>query len=445
MVFLPNINFKMEDITLRVSAEKGGTPRQLEPQWNHGLIAASIGISLLGAFTSTQLMCHARTSAHFSGALMWTILGSLTFGFCSIWSLHEVAMLACELDLPIGLDVPLTILSSLLAVVFTFAALASDVLWDRRSRRNSISWRWRRSRTLSGNHRRADIIGEEGTEPFLRPYQLEDGEDGQCEEDPNLELPSQPSSARKLSLEYDENVEIGTNSPPKRPFSSQAALKLDRSSSLPNGGPSSSEIQIGLSLQGARPGIDTMIGGYANNDTDIANSFRRTSSDQTSSPRSSSFISSSTSTLGFGNIMSIKGYQQSKSSARNPFIITGKVLYNGSTARNLTKGFLWSLAITSMHYVGILALQIPQGYFALDPLIVVLSGTISWVVCSIGCICMAQMETHLTQQLLFSTVATGGVAAMHFTGKPMHRRGFMQLTLISRNASRHVLVSCAAI
>lgn len=29
--------------------------RQLEPQWNKGMIAASIAISLLGAFTSTQL------------------------------------------------------------------------------------------------------------------------------------------------------------------------------------------------------------------------------------------------------------------------------------------------------------------------------------------------------------------------------------------------------
>lgn len=69
-------------------------------------------------------------SLHFSSVLIWTILGSLTFGFCSIWSLHFVAMLACELDLPIGINVPLTLLSAMLAVFFTFAALASDLLWD---------------------------------------------------------------------------------------------------------------------------------------------------------------------------------------------------------------------------------------------------------------------------------------------------------------------------
>lgn len=36
-------------------AGEDGALRQLEPHWNHGMIAASIAISLLGAFTSTQL------------------------------------------------------------------------------------------------------------------------------------------------------------------------------------------------------------------------------------------------------------------------------------------------------------------------------------------------------------------------------------------------------
>jgi hypothetical protein len=34
----------------------GETLRRLEPHWNHGMIVASIAISLLGAFTSTQLL-----------------------------------------------------------------------------------------------------------------------------------------------------------------------------------------------------------------------------------------------------------------------------------------------------------------------------------------------------------------------------------------------------
>jgi NO-binding membrane sensor protein with MHYT domain len=74
------------------------------------------------------------------------------------------------------------------------------------------------------------------------------------------------------------------------------------------------------------------------------------------------------------------------------------------------------LTIVIVHYVGVIALQIPDGYFTLNIFLVILSGIISWVVCIIGCILMLQMETYLTQQFLFSAVATTGVAAMHFTG-----------------------------
>src|SRR3978361_1608643 len=105
--------------------------RRLEVHWDWDLIAASIAVSLLGAFTSTQMMCQARTSRYFSGVLVWTLLGSLTFGFCSIWSLHFIAMLACELPLLIGLNVQLTLLSAFLAVGFTFLALASELMRER--------------------------------------------------------------------------------------------------------------------------------------------------------------------------------------------------------------------------------------------------------------------------------------------------------------------------
>lgn len=44
-------------------------------------------------------------------------------------------MLACILDLPIGIHILLTILSSLLALIFIFVALPSDLLWDRLQRR----------------------------------------------------------------------------------------------------------------------------------------------------------------------------------------------------------------------------------------------------------------------------------------------------------------------
>jgi len=69
-----------------------------------------------------------------------------------------------------------------------------------------------------------------------------------------------------------------------------------------------------------------------------------------------------------------------------------------------------------MHYVGIAGLRIPHGYYTLNPILFLASALISWIVCLVGCIFMAQMETHLPQQILFSVVASTGVAAMHFTG-----------------------------
>jgi len=110
-------------------------------------------------------------------------------------------------------------------------------------------------------------------------------------------------------------------------------------------------------------------------------------------------------------------YRKGTSTGKNAFLATAETLYHGLTLKNLIKGLLWSLAITSMHYVGIAGLRIPRGYFVLNPFLVILSALISWVVCLVGCILMAHMETHLPQQFLFSFVATAGVAAMHFTGK----------------------------
>lgn len=139
--------------------------RRLEVHWNRGLIAASIAVSLLGAFTSTQMMCQARTARYLSGVLVWTILGSLTFGFCSIWSLHFIAMLACELPLVIGLDVPLTVLSAFLAVTFTFLALASDIMRERYLRLV------RRRRLMAKRQSKKDLVRAPNgtTDPLLGP------------------------------------------------------------------------------------------------------------------------------------------------------------------------------------------------------------------------------------------------------------------------------------
>jgi hypothetical protein len=155
--------------------------RQLEPRWNPILIVASIAISFLGAFTSTQLMCHARMSLRFHSVLLWVLFGSFVFGGCSVWCLHMVAMLACEFDVKMGVKTPLTVLSAFLPVFFTFLALGGELLWDRwhytrgRERRKA---RRKRQKTTTLSPVGKPRIGNHHT-LSLRPVAEEEGdEDG---------------------------------------------------------------------------------------------------------------------------------------------------------------------------------------------------------------------------------------------------------------------------
>ncbi|KAL8868473.1 MAG: hypothetical protein Q9174_004969 [Haloplaca sp. 1 TL-2023] len=352
-------------------------PRRLEPEWDGGLIAASIAISLLGAFTSTQLMCQARMSLRLSSIVSWTALGSLTFGFCSIWCLHFVAMLACELDLPIGIDVPLTILSAVLAVCFTFLALTSDTLWNEYQIYSKRQRRRKRIRRASMQPRRL----EEGSEPLLTTQT--ESESPLVEE---VHLNGHTKQAEPmLNSDYDGN----DGQPDRQP----RVTVQDHSRS--NGPVKSTHRDSSAETSSSR---------RSNSMSSVSRSSRR----------SSSFTSTSQSSTGLKDLLNIA--YQTTAPAGNVFITTGERLYTGCTGRNLFKSFIWSLAITSMHYVGILALEIPEGYATFNPPLVVLSAAISWVVCLVGCILMSKIETHLLQQLLFAAVASTGVAAMHFTG-----------------------------
>lgn len=373
----------------------GDQLRQVQPQWNKAMIVASIAISFLGTFTSTQLMCHARISLHFSSVFTWALLGSLIFGFCSIWSLHEVAMLAYEFDLPIGVDAPLTILSALLAVSFTFVAMAGDLLYDRyRSGRHGR--RRRRVRRSRGKRIARDHLFRPGSNPSSTPLlKLPDADE---ESNRSIEPSPAPSPNERPSME-DYMQSNGDMVAFARPSS--------------NGTPSVSS-SIG------KPVVPLRVESVPNEEyeddelSDAHHQSTRTSSDSSYFRRHSAADSSSGS-FGLSNAVGFI-YRDGKLPTKNAFVVIAKLLYFGFTPRNIIKGFIWSLAITSMHYVGIFALRIPNGYFQFDPGLLILSAVLSWVVCTVGFILMAKMETHLPQQILFSVIATAGVAAMHFTG-----------------------------
>jgi signal transduction histidine kinase/CheY-like chemotaxis protein len=358
------------------------------------MIVASIAISFLGVFTSTQLMCHARISLHFSSVFVWALLGSLIFGFCSIWSLHEVAMLAYEFDLPIGVDAPLTILSALLAVSFTFAAMAGDLLYDRyRSGRHGR--RRRRIRHSRGKRIARDHLFKAGPNQSSTPLlRLPDADE---ESNRSMELSPVPTLNERPSMEdymqsNGDMVAFARQSANRTPslLSNGKPVPPPRVESIPNEDYEDDELSGGRDLS------------------------TRTSSDYSYFRRHSAADSSSGS-FGLSNAVGFI-YRDGTLPAKNAFVATAKLLYFGFTFHNILNGFIWSLAITSMHYVGIFAIRIPNGYFKFNPGLLVLSAVISWVVCTVGFILMAKMETHLPQQILFSVIATTGVAAMHFTG-----------------------------
>lgn len=389
---------------MATSSPHNGPVRQLEPHWNGGLIAASIIVSLLGAFTSTQMFCQARTSRYFSGILVWTILGSLTFGFCSIWSLHFIAMLACELDLPIGLNVPLTILSAILAVGFTFLALFSDLLRSRYLEYLKTQRKKRRTKTknVRDDHVEPYEEGMRSTDALLGSYpdQNMNNASGRLVLTPNE--PSRPQrelqrqdSDRRTTLGPLEAHFNGVNGNPTQMHSPSSHMSPTR--------------LLGSFASTANESFSDSVG-----DTDSVprSSTPRSSTEDELSRQSSATMVSDTSDYSLPRFMSFKLAKSTTTEATNVLVGTARGIYQGATLRNFCRGFIWSLAISSMHYSGIVALRIPDGYFTVQPFIVLLSATISWLVCTLACILIPRIEVNLAQQLLFSVVAATGVAAM---------------------------------
>lgn len=417
--------------------------RRLEPQWNPILIVASIAISFLGAFTSTQLMCHARMSLRFPSVLMWCLLGSLVFGFCSVWCLHEVAMLACEFDLKIGVNPPLTVLSAFLPVFFTFLALSSELLWDRwhhgRGRKKRKSKRSRQHTTTLSPIGKANRLGMQplsALRPVTEEGEEEDRDDEEIAPDQPLLAHSYQSVARDSGTsswgerrsdsgrsQHDGSASFDSSLLPPSPGIVMSPRINPRDSIRPVASRSASgrsipslRIVSTVSLRDdASAGLrDDASSGFQDDASTLSSgSFGQSSCDLPSIRRQSSAGSSTS--FGLSSAMGI-AYRRAPASTVNAFVALAKLVYLGLTIKNIITGFLWSIAITSMHYSGIYGLEIPNGRVVLNSWIVLASALISWIVCTVGCISMAEMEARLTQQLLFSVIATTGVAAMHFTG-----------------------------
>jgi len=377
-------------------------PRNLVCHYNPSLVAAALVVSLLGAFTSTQLMSQARGARTLSGVLIWTVLGCLTFGFCGTWCLHFLGMLSCEFDVPIGLSPSLTVLSAILAVSFTFGALSSDLIqkYWRRSRQQRPDLE-RRPSTVNDHQLYSELEVRESSEPLLRP---------------SLDLPKSRSrgdvagtrtnvSPRSRDVDHDRH---GASS-------SDALLSNIRATYLVSqriegshmNGDVSHRLPLGLS--------DRNQGNYDDIHRDDDHDDARSTA---GSPLRLS-LDGTHLQAGTADINSLRDNsvcEPNAAAARNTLFFAAQAVLDGLTLVNMSKGFIWSIALTNMHFMGVKALNIPGGFVVLSPPRVILCALISWSVCCVGVILMAGMEVNIKQQLLFSVVAASGVAAVHFSG-----------------------------
>jgi hypothetical protein len=324
-------------------------------------------------------------------------------------------MLGYELDLRIGIDVGLTVLSALLAVFFTFIALSSDLLYDR-YRKDKRKGKPKSKRARKESTPKLSTTDEESAEPLLQQLQQANGMDRM--HTPDLERSdtssylSKPQQRPSISVIQNNSAGHGYRvggGPVAEPRMNNDAAQQSHWHTFRN------SILAETPTEHVMQRTDSQNPPSSEMDSDGAadsESYEATLSYAESSRRSSSFGMSSASAMGLGGLLSMKRYRRDPDISANPFVAIYEALLAGLSIRNVAKGFFWAIAITSMHYVGIRGLEIPQGYVSLNPFLVLLSGVICWVVCVVGCILIGEIETHLGQQMLFSAVATCGVAAM---------------------------------
>ncbi|KAK4697653.1 hypothetical protein P7C71_g474, partial [Lecanoromycetidae sp. Uapishka_2] len=232
-------------------------------------------------------------------------------------------MLACELDLPIGIDVPLTILSSVLAVVFTFAALASDLLWERYRR---VGHRRRRLRKKRLSTKSSTAVGSDldtwKNSPRPLPEHIEEEEEE--EEDHGIDG-THGDDLENIGLLGEDTTGMDEDSPPNTLTGSEYNPPA---SYAPN-------------HSDAAQGFTELSPTVSPADTSTS----RPSSTFSDLRRSSSFMGSTHSSHGLSNIVHMA--YRSTAPAKNAFIATGEALYSATISRNklaeivMTRKELW--------------------------------------------------------------------------------------------------------
>lgn len=93
----------------------------LSSSYNTVLVGFSLIVAILASYTALNMAGRVSNSSGKASAL-WLVGGSFAMGF-GIWSMHFIGMLAFSLPISLGYDIPLTLVSLLIAVLSSAFAL----------------------------------------------------------------------------------------------------------------------------------------------------------------------------------------------------------------------------------------------------------------------------------------------------------------------------------
>ncbi|KAI0658269.1 hypothetical protein C8Q70DRAFT_994181 [Cubamyces menziesii] len=386
--------------------------RTLNPQWAPELVVLSYLISWIGAYTSTQIMIHAKYTRSAALKWTWTFLASIAFGFCAIWSMHFVGMLACRLDVTIRFNIPLTILSAVVAVGFTFAALASPYAME--AIENSASIRtlskWNQgiyasiSNLVSG--RPSDDL--EAAYAPLRTSADEDRASEAADREsimPGDEDYEDSSEEDERIVEEEQPSDFASGSGPSRLPSQRrhASFSFERPSRVSSKSPAHSATQ--RTHQSVPPPDAARLSTHSTPSS--------TSTDTTSSESS---FTRNLSGLSHETRLRIRAQAKDRPVPTFGWRYWLKAHYKSINVFLCIRAAIWAAAIVFMHYCGMWAMDVPSGRISWSLWIVALSYVVAFSLCFVGCLSMVHMESHFGRQVAFSTIAAIGCCSMHYTG-----------------------------
>ncbi|BAN49146.1 bifunctional diguanylate cyclase/phosphodiesterase [Metapseudomonas resinovorans] len=93
----------------------------LTGSYDYSLVLISLLVAILASYTALDLAGRVNSSQG-RGAVLWIAGGAVAMGI-GIWSMHFIGMLAFSLPIPLGYDLPLTLLSLLIAILVSGFAL----------------------------------------------------------------------------------------------------------------------------------------------------------------------------------------------------------------------------------------------------------------------------------------------------------------------------------